>query len=225
VTPASKSPLGTRGRPEQTRGAILRAAIQEFAHKGIAGARTDAIARNAKVNKALLYYYFKDKDSLYLAALDSVFTERNRRILDVLQRPVPPGEKLHLYVGEYFDYLAANPLHRDLVQREMMRASSGAPSHLHRIAQLYMKPVYTALAGLLREGERAGEFRAVDPAQFVPFMIAVVVFSFSSAPMMKLVTNVDPLAPERLAERRSAILDFISAALFRRRLDPQGARS
>jgi len=48
--------MGTRGKPEESRAAILQAAAQEFAELGIAGARTDAIARQAKVNKALLYY-------------------------------------------------------------------------------------------------------------------------------------------------------------------------
>ena len=48
-----------------SRRAILQAAITEFSREGVAGARTDAIARAAKVNKALLYYYFEDKESLY----------------------------------------------------------------------------------------------------------------------------------------------------------------
>ncbi|MGH9515612.1 MAG: helix-turn-helix domain-containing protein, partial [Terriglobales bacterium] len=51
--------LGTRGKPEESRAAILKAAVVEFAREGVAGARTDAIARAARVNKALLYYYFK----------------------------------------------------------------------------------------------------------------------------------------------------------------------
>ena len=62
--------LGTRGQPEESRAAILHAAAREFAEQGIAGARTDAIARTAQVNKALLYYYFKDKETLYGAVLD-----------------------------------------------------------------------------------------------------------------------------------------------------------
>src|ERR1039458_2789902 len=56
--------MGSRGQPEESRAAILRAAALEFAENGIAGARTDAIAREARVNKALLYYYFKDKETL-----------------------------------------------------------------------------------------------------------------------------------------------------------------
>ena len=69
----SKPRLGSRGRPEESRAAILQAAVPEFSREGVAGARTDAIARAAGVNKALLYYYFKDKETLYGAVLDHVF--------------------------------------------------------------------------------------------------------------------------------------------------------
>src|SRR5678815_5951856 len=69
----SKPRMGSRGRPEESRAAILEAAVQEFSREGVAGARTDAIARAAGVNKALLYYYFKDKDTLYGAVLDQAF--------------------------------------------------------------------------------------------------------------------------------------------------------
>ena len=65
--------MGSRGQPEESRAAILAAAACEFAEHGIAGARTDAIAREARVNKALLYYYFKDKQTLYSAVLDDAF--------------------------------------------------------------------------------------------------------------------------------------------------------
>ena len=66
--------MGSRGQPEESRAAILQAAAKEFAEHGIAGARTDAIAREARVNKALLYYYFKDKETLYGAVLDDAFS-------------------------------------------------------------------------------------------------------------------------------------------------------
>jgi AcrR family transcriptional regulator len=62
--------MGTRGQPVESRAAILQAAAHEFAEHGIAGARTDAIAKEAKVNKALLYYYFRDKETLYAAVLE-----------------------------------------------------------------------------------------------------------------------------------------------------------
>src|SRR5882724_11023294 len=88
--PARRRRLGSRGQPERTRSAILDAASEEFAHEGLAGARTDAIARSAGVNKALLYYYFRDKESLYRAVLDQVFGGVRSAIHNAISQELPP---------------------------------------------------------------------------------------------------------------------------------------
>jgi TetR/AcrR family transcriptional regulator len=212
ATAHARTRLGSRGRPEESREAILQAAIREFAREGVAGARTDAIAKAAKVNKALLYYYFRDKDTLYGAALDHVFEERNKFLMPVLQEKIPPGEKILRYVGAFFDYLATHPEHREMVQREMF--THPRRSQMQRIVKLYMKPIYEEMIKIFREGISTGIFRPVDPLQFIPSMAAVVVHYFGSAAMLKLITHEDPLSPDRLAARRAAVLDFISAALF-----------
>ena len=62
--------------PEGTRRKILAAALQEFAAKGIDGARVDTIAARAGVNKQLLYYYFDSKDGLFRAVLRERLAER-----------------------------------------------------------------------------------------------------------------------------------------------------
>src|SRR5208337_1107158 len=79
--PEATHRLGSRGQPEESRASILEAAVAEFAEYGVAGARTDAIARAAHVNKALLYYYFKDKEALYEAVLDHVFSGLQARVM------------------------------------------------------------------------------------------------------------------------------------------------
>src|SRR5712692_1056464 len=101
--------LGTRGRPEQSRAAILKAAVREFALEGVAGARTEAIAHSAGVNKALLYYYFKDKEALYRAVLEQVFGGVRAAIHNALSQELSPREKLASYVCAHFDYIASNP--------------------------------------------------------------------------------------------------------------------
>ncbi len=221
----SKSRLGSRGRPEQSRSAILQAAVQEFAHQGIAGARTDAIARAAKVNKALLYYYFKDKEALYGAVLDQVFGGLIAYVGEVFSRDLPPREKIIAYAGAHFDYVASHPLYPRIVQGEMMGAGRGRANHLERIVKTYFRPLFGRVAEVLKRGQAAGEFRRVDPLHFVPSMIAVIVFYFTSAPVMRLMTGKDPMSPERVAARRAAVLDLIAAALFQRSGGkPRGAR-
>ncbi|HWY53977.1 MAG TPA: TetR/AcrR family transcriptional regulator [Terriglobales bacterium] len=212
----SKSRLGSRGRPEQSRAAILQAAVQEFAHEGVAGARTDAIARAAKVNKALLYYYFKDKEALYGAVLDQVFGGLIAHVGEVLSRDMPPREKIIAYAGAHFDYVASHPLYPRIVQGEMMGIGRGRMNHLEWVVKKYFRPLFGRIAEVLKAGQATGEFRRVDPLQFVPSMIAVIVFYFTNAPVMRLMTGKDPLSPERVAARRAAVLDLISAALFER---------
>src|SRR6266852_7793877 len=189
--------LGTRGRPKQSRAAILKAAVREFAQEGVAGARTEAIARSAGVNKALLYYYFKDKEALYRAVLDQVFGGVRAAIHNALSQELSPRGKLASYVCAHFDYIASNPLYPRIVQAEFLRAGHGDPSRLERLAKQYFRPVFQDLSGLLQEGAQSGDFRQVDPLHFIPSMISVIVSYFNTAPVIKIITEGDPMSPAR----------------------------
>jgi len=206
--------LGTRGQPEESRAAILRAAVVEFADHGIAGARTDAIAQAAHVNKALLYYYFRDKDTLYEAVLDQVFNGLKERVVPVLDRDLAPREKMLQYLGAYFDYIAENPRFPRVVQAEWMRAPGKRTPQMEGIAKQYFRPIYAKLVEVLQQGIAGGEFRPVNPLDFVPSMVAIIIFYFSAAPVIKALMKIDPLSPARIAERRAFVIDFVSAALF-----------
>lgn len=215
--------MGSRGQPEESRAAILEAAAREFAEFGVSGARTDAIANMAGVNKALLYYYFKDKETLYGAVLDEAFAGLKRAVFTALDSDLPSREKILAYVGAYFDFIASNQLYPRLMQREMMRAREGHSVHIDKLIKNYIQPIFMRVSEVLRQGIAGKEFRAVDPAHFVPSIVAMIVFYFSSAPMMQKIVGFNPLTAERIAERRAAVLDFISAALFRPS-NAQGAR-
>jgi TetR/AcrR family transcriptional regulator len=209
----TKSASRARRRGESSRESILRAAIREFAREGVAGARTEAIAAAAGVNKALLYYYFKDKEALYDAVLDHVFSGVLHAVRHALSQPLPPRERIILYIKAHFDYIAANPPYHRIVNAEFLRAGRDS-SRMARVAHQYFRPIFTSLSALLREGAESGDFHSVNPVHFVPSMISVIAFYFTTAPVMKLLTDFDPLSPERLTERRAAVIDFISSALF-----------
>ena len=116
--------------------------MAEFAENGIAGARTDAIAQAARVNKALIYYYFEDKDALYDAVLDHVFGGMRARLMPVLESKLPPRKKMLEYLGAYFDYLAANPLFTRVVQGDWMQSRTGNV-RMRRIARKYFRSKLT----------------------------------------------------------------------------------
>jgi hypothetical protein len=111
------------------------------------------------------------------------------------------------------------------MQREMMRTRDGASPHIDKLIKTYIQPVFGRVSELMRQGIDGGEFRSVNPIHFVPSIIAMILFYFSNAPMMRRITGFNPLTPERIAERRAAVLDFVSAALFKPKHNAtQGAR-
>lgn len=88
---SKKAVAGAVRNPDRTRSRILIAAAAEFAAKGLAGARVDAIARRADTNKRMLYHYFADKEGLYRAVLRAKITERRTQFEAA---PGDPAENL-----------------------------------------------------------------------------------------------------------------------------------
>jgi len=147
--------------------------------------------------------------------LEQVFSGLRARVVPVLECKSAPREKMLQYLAAYFDYIAENPRFPRVVQAEWTRSPGKQTARMERIAREYFRPIYQKLAEVLQAGMEAGEFRRMNPMDFLPSMVAVIVFYFSAAPVMKALMKVDPLSVERIAERRAFVLDFISAALFR----------
>lgn len=205
---------GSRRQPEISRKAILKAALAEFAQEGLAGARVDAIADAAGVNKALLYYYFGDKDTLYEATLDSFFAPFHDRVTVVWQQPGTPGERFLRYIREHFDAIAASPYYARIFMGELMTASRGGATHLERLLTRYIKPTGMRVISIIEEGIAAGEFRKVNPVQAVPSAIGAMVHYFLTAPLRERFMRDIPVSMPTVEERRAAVLDFVAAALF-----------
>jgi hypothetical protein len=96
----------------------------------------------------------------------------------------------------------------------MMRTGRNASQQINRLVERYHRPLFSKLARVIADGVAAGQFRPVDPIQFIPSMIALVVFYFAVAPVIGRVIGSDPLAPNLIRSRRAAVLDTISTALF-----------
>ena len=70
---ASRAAKPNRRDPEQTRADIIRAATEQFAARGLRGARVDAVAKRTRTTRAMIYYYFRSKEGLYLAVLEEAY--------------------------------------------------------------------------------------------------------------------------------------------------------
>jgi TetR/AcrR family transcriptional regulator len=212
----------TSSKTEDSRAAILRAAISAFAEQGEAGARTDTIARAAGVNKALLHYYFGTKEALYGAVLEEVFTGLAERFRQVLQGPGTQGERLLRYYLAHFDHLADSSTFARLLGHELMRVRAGQPSRISQIVTLCFGPLHAALCATVAEGMESGELRRLEPGLVVLSLTGVNVFYFISAPFFREISGRDPRDPDMLARQRAALMDSAATLLF---ADPDQGRA
>lgn len=203
---------GTDGRAAgaRTRAAILAAAERVFARAGLAGARTDLIAAQAGVNKALLYYYFQSKERLYHAVLEDHFEQFNHQALQVLGEPGLAREVLLRYVNLHFDFMSARHRHAPLFQQFMCAGGRFSED----LVRKYFEPRGRAVAMLLERGMRDGEFRRVDPFHTAISIVALIVFYFSAAPVLQMLGHADAYAATSLKRRKQEVVDFIRHALF-----------
>jgi TetR/AcrR family transcriptional regulator len=198
-------------RRAETRAAILAAAADAFAQAGLAGARTEAIAAAAGVNKAMLYYYFQSKNHLFEAVVEDHFAEFNRRALALLEAPGPARPILLDYVALHFDFISTRRRYGSIYQQMMM--TGGRP--LERLVRKYFLPRSEAIDRLLERGMRTGEFRRADRRHTAISIVALIVFYFSAARVMGLLGQADAYTDASLKRRRQEVLDFIRHGLFR----------
>jgi TetR/AcrR family transcriptional regulator len=204
-------------RADQTRARILDAALQEFSAHGLAGARTEQIAAAAGVNKALLYYYFESKENLYVAALEMISAKVRDRSMAVFLREASAGERLLRAALEHFDRILEQQEFQSLMQQEMMRLHRGESGSLPILVKRVFAPLLAMYESILREGIGSGELIQVDGMQIQLAMLGANVMYFLSAPMYQLIMATEPFAPEALAARRKALLEFLGQALFQDR--------
>ena len=212
LKPAARRKRRTRqiARSDETRGKLLAAAERAFAKDGLAGARTDAIAKDAGVNKALLYYHFRSKERLYEAVIEEQLREFNERAMGLLHETGSPRTILLKYVNLHFDFIARRHRHAALFQQLIMKR--GKPPE--RLFQQYIRPRGEALQQLLVRGMQAGEFRQGDPLHTAISLVGLVVFYFSAAPMLQMMGGPDPYAAASLQARKHEVLQFIRHGLL-----------
>jgi TetR/AcrR family transcriptional regulator len=191
---------------------ILAAAEQHFAAQGLAGARTEEIATAAHANKAMLYYYFGNKRRLHRAVLENLLRQFRSGVLALPTKNATPRDQFFGYVSGYFDFLATHPNYPLLVQREAM----GSSRTFDFMAREYFRPVYAHFARTISEGIAAGQFRKTDPGQTASIAMGMVTSYFASAPIVSQIAGHNLLAPEAIAARKRALLDFLHHALIRK---------
>jgi TetR/AcrR family transcriptional regulator len=201
-------------RADHTRTRILDAAIREFSENGLAGARTEQIAEEAGVNKALLYYYFTSKEALYAAALESVVDGVRAESVSVLQAGTSAGERFLQIVLGNFDRSYSHPAMRSLMQQEMVRLHQGEKNRLAPMADKFFRPLWMMVDRLVEEGIAAGELVPVEATQMRYAALGANIFYFLSAPLTRLAMGTDPLERSQLEIRRRKAIEYLGQTIF-----------
>lgn len=93
----------------QTRLRIFRAASDVFEEKGYSGARMQEIADRAGINKALLHYYFRSKDHLFMAVFQVLLRKMFEKIMTIFAAEITFKEKIRQFLDQHIDFLSKNP--------------------------------------------------------------------------------------------------------------------
>jgi AcrR family transcriptional regulator len=186
-------------RSDATRQALLRAAREEFAQYGLAGARVDRIAEAAGVNKERIYGLFGSKDKLF----DVILIDTLREFIDVVQplADTEPGA----YVGKLFDYHRDNP---HLLRLMLWEA-------LHRGADAHDIDGWRA-AHYVRKFDRAQEQFDVDSANAGRLLLALCgLANWSHAVPQTTRLLLGEAAAEDKDATRAFLMEFARAAMRR----------
>jgi TetR/AcrR family transcriptional regulator len=149
--------------PARVREKILKLAIEEFGRIGFEGARVDRIAERCNVSKNMLYYYFKSKEGLFVAALERMYESFRDQQRDLSVRASDPLLAMEQLIEHTFTALENNPNAIRLLNEENKHRGKYIRKS-KRIRDLY-NPLVETLSFILDRGARDGIFRAgLDPA-------------------------------------------------------------
>jgi AcrR family transcriptional regulator len=206
-TKAPRRPSGERD-PERTRASILAAATEEFTAHGLNGARVDEIAKRSGVNKRMIYYYFGDKNGLYLAVLEEIYADiRNAEIrLHLADRD--PVDAMRELVAFTWNYFIEHPEFLSLLSTENLHRAEHLKTS-RKIRELH-SPLVGIITTLLERGVKAKVFReGVDPVQLYITIASLGFFYMSNRFTLSTIFGRDLGNAEALAERGRHIEDVV----------------
>lgn len=213
-TRAPRTTAANASPAPNVREAILIAATEIFSEQGKNGARIDHIAARAKVNKALVYYYFESKDILFAEASKKQVFAVFGEIQTVLQKePLDELDAvtfLKRFIRAHFQIIRS---HRERI-RLLIGALSDDPEMVRRIIREIAADGKLILPKMIirriEDGIAAGELRAVNPKQMMISILGMNLFFFIARPIAEIFLDLNIEDEELfLEERMTSVLDLL----------------
>lgn len=149
-------------RSIRTRQKLLDAALEAFSENGFNGTSTRDIADRANVHHPLITYHFRNKEALWRAAADRVFSEFLAAMIEARRKAdaLPPRERMATMLRSYVRYAAKKPA----LHKLMLQESSRASSRLDWLVEMHLKPLYETVTRELAPLQEAGLAPSGNPA-------------------------------------------------------------
>lgn len=190
---------------------ILEAAQKVFITKGMAGARMQDIADEAGINKAMLHYYFRDKEKLF----ETVFLKEAQKFFPkinmIFQSDVPLFEKIENFVCEYIDEIQENPYLPWFVLNEINRDPD---QFMYKIWGEKNLPKPAKFLEQIEAEVKKGTIKKIDPRHLLMNLLSMTIFPFVAKPMItRNLRMTDPQFRQAMEERKKEIPKFIIDAI------------
>ncbi|MBU0691392.1 TetR/AcrR family transcriptional regulator [bacterium] len=210
--------------PLSVRESILIAATEIFSEQGKNGARIDHIAARANVNKALVYYYFHNKDTLFAEAgkrqIQAVFSEIQTAMSNEPLEELDAVAFLKRFIRHHFLIIRG---HRTSI-RLLIGALADDPEMVRRLIREVADDGAVNLPKMIirriEEGIAAGQLRAVNPKQMLISILGMNLFFFIARPIAQVFLDLKVEDEELfLEERMTSVLDLLLYGAVERRTE------
>lgn len=185
-TPGVKAPSRRRRNGTQSRDRILRAARDEFAQHGYAGATVEGIVRKARSNPRMIYHYFGSKSELYVAVLEDALGNLRAQELALDVEHLDPLEglvQLFDFMNDHFENnqsLVSLLTNENLQKARFMRKSTA-------IREM-SSPVLSMIARFIERGRQEGTLADdFDPLRVYVMMVALSQFHLSNVHTLSVI--------------------------------------
>jgi len=185
---------------------ILNAARKVFIEKGFDGTRMQEIADTAGMNKALLHYYFRSKDKLFMKIFELAFKTFIPKMAGILDEDKEFLEKVKLFIHNYIELLDKNPYIPLFILKEMSRN----PNVIKDLVFDKFQIIYHSIDKQLQNEINKGAIRNVDTKHFLINIISMCIFPFAGKPLLtKLFQTNDNEYHDLILERKEVVFDVI----------------
>ncbi len=200
-----------KAKDTTTESTILNAAKHIFQHKGMTGARMQEIADEAGINKALLHYYFRSKQLLFEAVFKKAFSMLAPQLNEVMNSDTTICEKIKNFSSNYISFVIKHPYLPNFIIQELNRN----PEFVGKIITEKHFPNIDKFRKQINDKVKEGVIRPIKAEQLFINIMALNIFPFIGAPLLKGFINADDKDyKELMEERKTDVAEFIINAIL-----------